>query len=191
MSDFDDRPLVMGSVIGGRYFNVDRLGRLTSLNHPVPFTPGVNEARCRRELYSMVMAYGVWPGSGGAGTVELKVKSEEHRDDGHDVAKVGCSCGYYAFFHDEDTNQYQGAYGIIEGTGVCTVGSLGFRAAKARLLAVVRPKRRIVSVWDRVEHNYPDVAFFDRKKDARAEFPLSMPSIPTPETHEDFWTRGA
>jgi hypothetical protein len=109
------------------------------------------------------------------------------------VGAVGCTCGYYAYFHGEhDWDQYtSGVYGIIEGWGVCSVGDRGFRASRAQLVAIVKPKRMLDSWWDRVVHNYPEVPVYEKRKEARAAHPLSMPNIPTPESCDDFWTRSA
>lgn len=180
MSAFSDRPLVAGSVVGQRWFNVDQLGRLLSLGTPpVAFRPGVNEAVCRNALYEGVNGYPLT-----TITVERRpvVVAAEHQ-----IAGVDCSCGYYAFF--DNNERKAGVYGIIEGTGVCTVGTLGFRASRARLLALVRPSRLVDGWWDRVLHNYRDVPTYAKKREAREAHPLTEVDFPTPETCEDFWTR--
>lgn len=183
MSKYSDRPLVVGSVVGERYFNIDNLGRLVSLNAPVPFLPGVNEAVCRKEIYQSGMWIPVYVGMGHYPS-EVRVTATHG---GHQVAGLDCSCGYYAFF--ERAGVFKGAFGIIEGTGVCTVGQLGFRAERAQLLALVRPKWVAPNLWDRVLHNYPDVTTYAKKSRAREAHPLTIVNPLTPETCEDFWTR--
>jgi hypothetical protein len=135
----------------------------------------------------------------------------------HALAGVSCQCGFYAYFDggndyltdnfaasgmivnggftyttgSPDTAARVGA--VIEGWGTCTVGTRGFRAEKAKVLALIKPKgtdaRREVAFL-RAQRNYPDVAVFATERDAIAEFPLSDPIAASPDD-EDFWTRSA
>lgn len=216
MSDFSDRPLVAGSLIGLRAFGVDKLGRLTSIYHPAVFTPDVNEAVCRKSAYnsSGVMfggpslfgtgtnpriSFAPDPNNPGAmvGTVTYEetnseTATTEKKKPAHDVGKVSCTCGFYAYF--DGANDYKdGAIrisGLIEGFGVCSVGDRGFRSSKARLVALIDPGKRFAPArLARVLHNYPDVPIYAKKREAIEAHPLTPPNCPTPETHEDFWTR--
>jgi hypothetical protein len=197
MGEFTGRLLAMGSVTGQRKFGIDRLGRLTSYYRGIPFKPGVNEAECLASEYGSLTSWSVMIGTGQISVDPYKIAGidppEKPRLKPHDVGAVGCTCGYYAYLHDEhDWDQYtSGIYGIIEGWGVCSVGDRGFRASRAQLVAIVKPKWVPNSWWDRVVHNYPKVPVYEKKKDARAAHPLSMPTIPTPESCDDFWTRSA
>lgn len=157
MSNFNDRPLVAGSIIGLRAFGVDGLGRLIGPQYPTVFTPGVNVGKCQPDSALTRMArqlsdidirlaylrdhrmsrppYGTG-GYVGAGPAEDKPEKHEHV-----VGSAGCKCGYYAYFDGgNDFAKPDRVTAVVEGTGVCTVGSRGFRAEKMRLLALVIPR---------------------------------------------------
>lgn len=136
MSDFSDRPFMAGSVVGQRSFLVDDLGRLTGVSQRAVFRPGENVAVC----------------------VE--------RSRPHQIATVNCGCGFYAYF-DGGANPYhrdECVEGLVEGYGVCSVGERGFRAEKARLVALVLPNPT---------RTHP--AWFDRLSDAC--YPRTWPSL--------------
>lgn len=162
MSDFSDRPFVAGSLVGLRAFDVDSLGRLTGPSFGGVFRPGENAATCgggRAELAAlhraardlarvtsrMQLTYG---GS------SLAQEAVEAKQTPHVTAGKGCACGFYAYL--DGTNTYakrDRVTAVIEGYGVCTVGERGFRAEKARLLAIVLPgeeKRRHWEWYDRL-----------------------------------------
>jgi hypothetical protein len=96
----------VGSVQGVRGFKQDSLGRLTGVTYPRVFKPGVNTATCN---------YGP-------------------TDDISDH-----SCGYYGYFDPEDSNEpylYEATHGaIVRGYGRTVIGTKGFRAEKADLVA--------------------------------------------------------
>lgn len=231
MSDFSDRPFVAGSLVGLRAFSVDQLGRLVGPSYPQIFTPGDNEASCKRDPYVDTLTYSLmkmqegmyrslyWspPGPpappaqpkrsfwhiGGSSSdtpssdhslssaaVE-KVKDPEPPK--HSLAGLDCQCGFYAYF--DGRNDYKDPTriaAIIEGFGVCTVGTRGFRASKARLVAIVVPGKKFPEAkFSRVTHNYPDVPLYASRRQALEAHPLTPPAVPTPETCEDFWTRSA
>lgn len=130
MSDFSDRPLYAGAITGLRAFTVDNLGRLRAPQRGTIFTPGENVAKCR--LTEAEILYGA---------LHRRRACVPHR-----VASVDCSCGFYAYtdgrndFHHPRTSASVEA--VIEGYGTATVGTRGFRAEKARLVALVLPRRR-------------------------------------------------
>lgn len=134
MSDFSDRPLVAGTITGLRSFRVDKYGRLVGVIHRCVFKPGENLARCRESVhneYRYVRFDGLpsYPDKGEGAT----------STDKHQVGRRSCQCGYYAYF-DQGNNPYHNSGNIlalIEGRGLVTVGSRGFRAEKARLVALV------------------------------------------------------
>lgn len=115
MSDFDERPFVAGTINGIRHFRIDRLGRLCPVSkHEAPWKPGLNTATH--------MGY----------TTQA-----------HSVAGAGCDCGFYAFFSDRQRGNYNltEIRGIIRAHGRVTIGSLGFRAEKAEIVALVSTGR--------------------------------------------------
>lgn len=156
--DFGQRQLVPGSVVGVRRFSVDTLGRLTGVTHQQVWRPGVNEAKCdgsggrlgmgyvtggvagmRVYYHSTATAEPPSPDSAARHTHRCGSKTDEKG------REHGCLCGYYGFFADDPDNHGYGRgdlTGIIEGTGVATVGRKGFRAEKARIVALVKPERR-------------------------------------------------
>ncbi len=115
MSDsrFSGRLFIAGSLVGLRAFKVDRLGRLAGPSHGGIFKPGENVAQC---------GYGYK----------------------HQVASKDCACGYYAYFNGKNTYNEGINSGnvtaLIEGYGTVTLGSEGFRAEKAKLVALVEPR---------------------------------------------------
>lgn len=153
MSDFSDRPFAAGSLVGLRAFSVDSLGRLVGPAFGGVFKPGENVAKCggetaagqlmkmqadlNRRLNALSASYSV----GGRLANEAMAKSAAKRP--HVTGGIGCACGFYAYFDGRnDYSQPSRVAAIIEGYGVCTVGTRGFRAEKARLLAIVDPSKR-------------------------------------------------
>lgn len=114
----------------------------------------------------------------------------------HVVGTVKCKCGFYAYFDGRNdylaSAPHERVGGLVEGYGVCTVGTRGFRASKARLIALIQPEAELADPtrWDRVLHNYPDVPVYADKRAALEAHPLAEGMVPTPETNEDFWTLG-
>lgn len=82
-----------------------------------PWVPGENHAGCLRHR-----AAGMLP-----------VRGEE----GHVAPQKGCHCGFWAYWdlHDAPHGNWDVA-GVIEGYGKSTIGPLGFRVAKARIVAL-------------------------------------------------------
>lgn len=214
MSEFSDRPFVAGSLVGMRAFAADSLGRLIGPSYNQVFKPGENEAECRKDeadggwitlgytaasftasLSRVQMAYGLDPAAPNASEVgaskPLSVEAVERKPiPEHTLAGVGCKCGFYAYFNGR--NDYalrdKTIAAIIEGYGVCTVGTAGFRASKARLLALVEPDHDVP--WAQIKRNYPGVPTFEDDEQATAAFPLTLDHLPSPD-EDDFWTRSA
>lgn len=156
---------VAGTIFGLRVFDVDFLGRIKSANQPHVWRPGWNTAVC-------------------------------HSPYGHHspVPARNCGCGIYAFsgvrgrrrWTDKDARHT--ILGIIEASGRVLIGERGFRAEKAR----------IVALWDgwtchfgadvkAVKHNYPDIPFYTRKRAMLRAFPpYETQHYLTPDD-EGFW----
>lgn len=152
MSDFSDRPLVAGSLIGTRSFRVDKLGRLTGVTHREVWRPGLNEAECLRgQGFSyggliMPRAFTYYLGHSNGGSIDITAEPETKK---HQVASLDCACGFYAYT-DTDANPHHedgNVMALVEASGVATVGTRGFRAEKARIVALVAPKRPALAGW--------------------------------------------
>lgn len=120
MSGFDGPPLVAGSINGFRHFNVNK-GRLESPVQGTEWHPGENVAYC-------YMAGQSWMGFG------------RHRAGGGGYEHM---CGFYAY-HQPWFSTYGGpgtVHAVIEAYGTVSVGPRGFRAEKAKVVAVVAPRR--------------------------------------------------
>lgn len=164
MSEFSDRPFVAGSLIGIRAFKPvgDRL--VAPVQGTWLWRPGENVAACLPALS--------WP--------LASTPTQDHR-----AGSMGCRCGFYAYFqagYNPHTRPGD-IFGLIEGYGVVTVGTRGFRCEKARIVALIAPD---VPDFDLgfVFANYPDVPVFPSVDAAVAEFPLTVPEgTPPPPTH--------
>lgn len=81
------------------------------------------------------------------------------RTDEHRPGAKGCGCGFWAYFDgSDDFSDDDNVTGIIRGEGVVTVGSKGFRAERAEVVALVDPSDRWAgepaedkrpNLWDR------------------------------------------
>lgn len=56
-------------------------------------------------------------------------------------AEANCGCGFWAYYADQDRQFDKGVTGVIEGYGVVNLGTKGFRAEKARIVALALPKQ--------------------------------------------------
>lgn len=118
MSEFEGYPLIAGSINGIRSWRVEDDGTLTGVSHHREWTLGENHAEC---------AYYAKPT--------------------HRVASDECSCGFYAYL-DPSANAYcfsDAPRGIVKAYGAVTVGSRGFRAEKAQIVALVDSRRRVLA----------------------------------------------
>lgn len=205
--EFSDRPLVAGSIVGVRSFRLEWRGRLAGVSVPDVWLPGENVAECRKDhgslgyggvlhqmnitMNRMLYGYRTVTAPLTAGP-EPADKPVAEKPPTHRAGDLKCACGFYAYF-DNGANPHHhkgNVVGIIEGYGVVTVGSRGFRAEKATIKAlVVKPKRLGAQAIDRLQFNYPDVPIFPSKSAALEAHPLTPPPLPTPDTDPEFWTR--
>jgi hypothetical protein len=144
MREFSDREFVAGSLTGLRSFQVDALGRLTAVTNNAVWRPGVNHGECKKSeystsLYRLALSSYTFSFAGEVEPPKPKpvslVKKSQHR-----VGSLRCECGFYAYT-DTDANPYRErdgvVVGLVEGWGSVTVGSRGFRASQARIVALV------------------------------------------------------
>lgn len=157
---FDDRPFVAGVVRGTRAFHLDPTGNLTGCVRRAAWSPGLNQAAC----LPLAMA--------------APLVGEPHRP-----GTVDCSCGFYAYF-GKRRNPYADrpftVAGIIEGSGIITIGPYGFRAEKARIVALVQPDGGPLAVDEDLfllaQHIYGGVSVYPSMDAAMAAHPLTKPS---------------
>lgn len=197
--DFSQRPFVAGSLIGLRSFSVSRQGRLTGVVQKFPYGPDENLAQCvrgERILNKMLMH------------LDSPIGEEaRRREEQHQLIGLDCSCGFYAYFTGIDPYSSAGSVmfgassrvtGIIEGYGRTVVGTKGFRAEKARLVAIVfgveanerlrnlHPIMRVLrgqrpipfpthGEWIQIQSHYPDVPLYASLEEALAAHPLTVP----------------
>jgi hypothetical protein len=148
----------------------------------------------------------------------VRGKQDNKPTKNHAIAGVDCTCGFYAYFDggNDYLVQMGGGYtqpysmggwitvggsdddaprigAIVEGWGVCTVGTRGFRAEKAKVVGLIIPdstKGRLEVAFTKARRNYPDALVFDTERDAVRAIPLTDPIQASPED-DDFWTRSA
>ncbi len=171
-NEFSGVDFALGSVRGFRSWKIKVEGKLEPLHRSGIWLPGENRAVC----------YGT-PPKGVMPTIEgedWKERNEKVKAWRLDHAFESCEHGFYAYF---DASNAEGSTygspslaGVIEGYGEVLIGTKGFRAMKARILAIsVEPHRGIWAlepfIVDRLRRNYPGVAIFDSSFAMQAEFP--------------------
>ncbi|QJU52962.1 hypothetical protein SCB71_06485 [Herbiconiux sp. KACC 21604] len=138
MSEFSGLGFGVGVVRGARSFNVTPDGRLTGVFHQREWVAGENVASCMSLSSStdaLIAAirgltrssYGL-PAIPFSGEVGPTPKS-------HDMSK--CTCGFYAYY--DGSNDYATdarVSAVVEGYGQTVIGTRGFRAGKARIVAL-------------------------------------------------------
>lgn len=136
MSEFGGLDLYQGAVRGMRAFDVDQLGRLRGVTHDAVWLPGENVAEHRGALSRVTFTITAGP----MRFANPKPKFEPSKIDvppGHDFTSCQ-SCGFYAYFGDENKYAQPGRIsGVIEGYGVVHLGTNGFRAEKAKVVALL------------------------------------------------------
>jgi hypothetical protein len=106
-----------------------------------------------------------------------------------------CQCGFYGYFDgSDDYHENAMVTAVVEAYGEVVIGTRGFRAKKARIVALlVKADEDGISrsTARKVSNNYQGVAMFEDFDTMVAAFPPDVSLEPSPETDEDFWTRKA
>tara|TARA_R100000365_G_scaffold3491_1_gene11676 strand:- start:7402 stop:7956 length:555 start_codon:yes stop_codon:yes gene_type:complete len=174
--DYDGMGFALGTIRGFRRWAVTVNGELKSPFRSIGtalWLPGENVAKCQAHPSAEV--------------VERKrddedfagyyARVEEWRGS-HDV--TDCSHGFYAYFDGKEEDHRDPAVsGVIEGYGEVLIGTKGFRAMKARIVALaIKPHD---GVWNleplivsRLRANYPSIPVFDSEMVMRSEFPCPV-----------------
>ena len=148
MSDFSGRDLYVGTIRGRRTWDIDSLGRLVGVTHPVVWVPGENVARHND---SPSTGPHLHFGSRLLSTAPINTPDAAPRRalanyaspmviatglSEHDFSEC-TSCGFYAYYDDEARWSTPGPIsGVIEGYGTVHCGTHGFRAEKAKIVAL-------------------------------------------------------
>lgn len=120
--NFSSRTLSMDPLVGFRYFIRSATASLHSIYKAYEYVPGENVAECLK----------------GTSAVS-KMISCTSKGARPSIART-CSCGFHAYhFEHEHAAGYvrAGACGVVEGYGRIAFGSVGFRAEKLQILALV------------------------------------------------------
>lgn len=210
---YSGRPFIMGTLRGSRSFSVTPTGHLTGVVFRRVWYPGTNHADCRVEIGWEIPGRGTadtltainTPGPEGGSpwrlgwewaigtergftTAKPKPIWQDFNADGHDIAD--CNCGFYGFLDGStDYASDSRASGIVEGFGMVTVGTRGFRASKARIIALYMPPEGTpdedgrVPSWqlqpgatEKVAANYPDIPLYTDLHRMLFDYPTAPPN---------------
>ena len=171
-NDFGGIDLALGSVLGWRDWKLTSEGTLKPVSYVShqEWMPGENAARCHKYIGKEEIGE-----QGGLSDEAYRELKDAWRDT-HSMD--ACEHGFYAYF-DGNRQSYMsdpGVRGVIEGYGEVLIGTKGFRAMKAKILALsVAPHE---GMWkldqffvERLRANYPNVPVFESELAMRAEFP--------------------
>ena len=164
--DHGGREYAVGDVIGARFFKVSKKGRLTGISRTgYAYTPGENIAKCETwSLPSELQPEGfddlIWP--------EKQAHLDKWKAD-HNV--FGCKeHGFWGLYADEWMDSSwaddDNLVGIIRAYGEVQIGTKGFRAEKAEIIAMSFEQQGdywVLSDYakDKLRRNYPTVVWFD------------------------------
>ncbi len=169
-----------GVVTGTRSFDVDKLGRLLGVAYATVWTPGENVAKCMvRDEFAVLYSDSDRP------------SLREAKRPAHSIAE--CAHGFYGYYEGSNDYYERGrVMGVVEAYGETIIGSRGFRASKARIVALHIPSEISVGRRRLIARNYPELAIFDSFDAMVAEFPPDDAGHGlNPTTDPDFWTRKA
>ena len=90
--------------------------------------------------------------------------------DAHRSPEPSCECGIYAWYVPDDTMTVEagvfGAVGVIEASGLVLMGDRGFRAERARIIAVVTWNKRVAAACAEA-----GIAVYRRRRDLLRDYP--------------------
>ena len=179
----------MGEVYGVRAWTVhpNGIGKgcgLHSLSWASTWAPGVNTARCfRRKKVHL----GDRQCDCGCNAIVPQIRWDDDPCSGMDPA---CECGFYAYL-DGSENDYlvwqtgPTVQGVIRAFGKVILGTKGFRAEKAEILAMVPAEAsgdhnfgqypEMPEILERLQTSYPGIPIFKTKEAMLREFPVTPP----------------
>lgn len=186
-SEFSQLGFAPGVVTGVRSFKVTKAGRLTGVFYPQEWTVGENQAQCLARPEPEFSYPGMWVPDFARKTVDPPWKPPVFEE---------CRCGFYGYFDGSDDFHARGLVtGVVEGYGETIIGTRGFRAMKARIVALlIRPEAPSEAFdfrayfhgdqagltparADLVAHNYSEIPLFASFAAMLAEFPPDLGAI--------------
>lgn len=121
----------------------------------------------------------------------------------HEILDPSCTCGFWAYWTLEhaEIGDSTNIVGVIEAYGKVTIGEYGFRAEKAKILAIAPVVDQagnvdpgLAEAVEMVQAQYPEVAVFPTVRDMLAEFPPDdapeLPPEPEPPAVGSTWVIG-
>lgn len=199
MGEFEAPEFSIEPVKGARAFDVDKLGRLRGVTYDQVWKPGENVATCQADAMTMqsLIAYpGSWYGRSAGGShpvvpiTRYTTGVDAFRKPKPPHGLVGCKCGFYGYYDgSNDYHKPERISAVVEGYGEVVIGTRGFRATKARIVALTIPDTVSPALAMRVRRNYHDIPFLDTFEAMVTAYPTDSQNGPTPESDPDFWTR--
>lgn len=207
--EFDYAP---GSIHGLRSWRMDSFGRLTGVTHKEVWTPGENVATCKavkRVQCPSVSAkkirkweedrYAIRLYREGAPKIDprsilmpcgkdLTCAAGYHSVPSGHSFDPRCECGFWAYFED-GFSAHGDVVGVVESYGKTTIGTKGFRAERARIVAF-QTKSLSLTKTTRLAELYPDAAHYDTLAALVRAFPSLMNKEWGP-MDKDFWTKAS
>jgi hypothetical protein len=164
-------------LIGGTNYYADWTGHLLGPYTFMPWTPGLNYARCLRNREAVSTWNHPLLGISSSRESELGLDSLPAPAD----MSESCVCGFYGVFEPMASLSVAPLWvtGIIEGSGRAVVGEKGFRVERARILTLVLRRstrsgwrERQLSSLEAIIERYNFSKIFESMDSALEEFPL-------------------
>ena len=87
--------------------------------------------------------------------------------DGHTSPSMQCTCGIYAWYAPDDAGMLSArVFGVVEASGLVLMGDSGFRAERARIVAMATRNGRVASACAAA-----GIAVYRRRRDLLEDYP--------------------
>jgi len=171
-SDFakygDEPELIVEWVRGTRTFKVNDAGWLTGLYYKQAWVPGTNYAVNYVPAATRPDEYGNWPAwlpKPGITHPDGSTHYDPNLYGSYAVSTLKTirqgSWGFYAYNEGSDNYRSSGpVHAVVEGSGLMLTGTRGFRASKARIVALTLDPKLSPLLSAKVCVNYPDVTLY-------------------------------
>jgi hypothetical protein len=152
----DGRALVAGSLRGYRTWRLQRRGS-SAWGDPLPLT-----SVTRRVVWGPTLTASCAPDVQAGPGLGPATPPGDHR-----APAAGCRCGIYGWYDPSDTGILRaGVFGVVEASGLILMGERGFRAERARIVAVVSRNRRLTAACEQA-----GIAVYRRRSDLVRDWP--------------------